>query len=161
MSFIHSSTSFILHHISHFPYSHTISQSKFASVEFKALSEKDKAKWEKLAAADKERYLAEMETYSPPAGYWMIIIQDWVFSLSPIFKTLVILFRRTLYLFACDPSSITYSYYHYYWKCICCWKNNAESLHRFLMCRYLIQYLTRQFLSPQTYVLRIHVVTSL
>jgi HD superfamily phosphohydrolase len=69
MSFIHSSTSFILHHISHFPYSHTISQSKFASVEFKALSEKDKAKWEKLAAADKERYLAEMETYSPPAGY--------------------------------------------------------------------------------------------
>lgn len=38
--------------------------SKFASVEFKALSEKDKAKWDKLAAADKERYLAEMETYS-------------------------------------------------------------------------------------------------
>jgi hypothetical protein len=38
-------------------------------VEFKALSEKDKAKWDKLAAADKERYLAEMETYSPPHGY--------------------------------------------------------------------------------------------
>lgn len=67
MSFIHSSTS--LHLIPIFPYSHTISQSKFASVEFKALSEKDKAKWDKLAAADKERYLAEMETYSPPAGY--------------------------------------------------------------------------------------------
>jgi ketosteroid isomerase-like protein len=38
-------------------------------VEFKALSEKDKAKWDKLAAADKERYLAEMETYSPPYGF--------------------------------------------------------------------------------------------
>ena len=46
-----------------------INKSKFASVEFKALSEKDKAKWDKLAAADKERYLAEMETYSPPHGY--------------------------------------------------------------------------------------------
>jgi hypothetical protein len=40
-----------------------------ASAEFKALSESEKAKYERLAAADKERYLAEMEDYEPTPGY--------------------------------------------------------------------------------------------
>ena len=37
-----------------------------ASAEFKALSDSEKAKYDRLAAADKERYLAEMVDYDPP-----------------------------------------------------------------------------------------------
>jgi len=40
---------------------------KLLSTEFKALSDKDRAKWEKKAAKDKARYLNEMKTYVPPS----------------------------------------------------------------------------------------------
>jgi len=40
---------------------------KFLSVEFKALDDDERAKWDDLAAKDKERYLREMETYVPPS----------------------------------------------------------------------------------------------
>jgi len=36
-------------------------------VEFKALSDGERAKWDKLAAEDKERYQREMEDYEPPS----------------------------------------------------------------------------------------------
>ena len=44
-----------------------LSQAKFLSVEFKALDDDERAKWDDLAAKDKERYLREMETYVPPS----------------------------------------------------------------------------------------------
>lgn len=37
---------------------------KLLSARFKALSEGEKAKWQKKADADKERYKSEMESYS-------------------------------------------------------------------------------------------------
>jgi len=40
---------------------------KLISVEFKALSDHERAKWDKLAAEDKERYQREMEDYEPPS----------------------------------------------------------------------------------------------
>merc|ERR1712071_738096 len=40
---------------------------KILSVEFKALGEKDKQKWEKKAAKDKARYISEMKNYVPPS----------------------------------------------------------------------------------------------
>jgi len=40
---------------------------KLASAEFKELSETDRARWDQLAAEDKERYNREMETYEPPS----------------------------------------------------------------------------------------------
>lgn len=40
-----------------------------ASAEFKALSDSEKAKYDRLAANDKARYLAEMEDYVPPDDY--------------------------------------------------------------------------------------------
>jgi structure-specific recognition protein 1 len=36
------------------------------SAEFKDLSTSERAKWDKLAAEDKERYQAAMEDYEPP-----------------------------------------------------------------------------------------------
>ena len=40
---------------------------KFLSTEFKAISESEKARWDELAAQDKERYQREMESYEPPS----------------------------------------------------------------------------------------------
>lgn len=40
---------------------------KILSVEFKALGEEDKQKWEKKAAKDKARYIREMKSYVPPS----------------------------------------------------------------------------------------------
>jgi len=40
---------------------------KLLSVQFKALSAKENAKWQKLAEKDKARYLREMEHYVPPS----------------------------------------------------------------------------------------------
>ena len=40
---------------------------KILSVEFKNLKAKESAKWQKLADKDKERYLREMENYTPPS----------------------------------------------------------------------------------------------
>jgi hypothetical protein len=37
------------------------------SVEFKEISTSERARWDKLAAQDKERYLAAMEDYEPPS----------------------------------------------------------------------------------------------
>merc|ERR1711935_706495 len=39
---------------------------KLISAEFKTLTDKEKRKWEKKAAKDKERYLDEMSRYVPP-----------------------------------------------------------------------------------------------
>jgi len=49
--------------------SHTIYQyqAKLLSVEFKAISADERAKWDKLAIEDKERYQGEMEDYEPPS----------------------------------------------------------------------------------------------
>jgi hypothetical protein len=38
------------------------------SVEFKKISTSERARWDKLAAEDKERYQAAMEDYVPPAS---------------------------------------------------------------------------------------------
>jgi hypothetical protein len=40
---------------------------KLLSVEFKAISADERAKWDKLAIEDKERYQGEMEDYEPPS----------------------------------------------------------------------------------------------
>ncbi|KAL3785715.1 hypothetical protein ACHAW5_004543 [Stephanodiscus triporus] len=40
---------------------------KIMSVEFKEMSASERAKWDKLAVADKERYQAAMEDYEPPS----------------------------------------------------------------------------------------------
>lgn len=40
---------------------------KLLSVDFKKLKPAQNAKWQKLAEKDKERYLKEMETYTPPS----------------------------------------------------------------------------------------------
>lgn len=45
----------------------TTSQAKILSVEFKALKPAAAAKWQKLAEKDKDRYLREMESYTPPS----------------------------------------------------------------------------------------------
>jgi hypothetical protein len=37
------------------------------SVEFKAISTSERARWDKLAVQDKERYQAAMEDYEPPS----------------------------------------------------------------------------------------------
>jgi isopenicillin N synthase-like dioxygenase len=42
-------------------------QAKYLSVEFKALDEDEKAKWDSLAQKDKDRYQREMESYVPPS----------------------------------------------------------------------------------------------
>lgn len=42
-------------------------QAKILSAEFKQVSEREKAKWDQLAAEDKERYQREMEDYEPPS----------------------------------------------------------------------------------------------
>jgi len=39
---------------------------KLISAEFKSISEKERKKWDKKAAKDKERYLDEMTRYEPP-----------------------------------------------------------------------------------------------
>lgn len=39
---------------------------KLLSVEFKAVSASERARWDQLAAEDKERYQAQMENYDPP-----------------------------------------------------------------------------------------------
>ncbi|KAL7531628.1 hypothetical protein ACHAXR_009214 [Thalassiosira sp. AJA248-18] len=40
---------------------------KLLSVEFKAISASERAKWDELAVEDKERYQREMEDYEPPS----------------------------------------------------------------------------------------------
>ena len=42
---------------------------KYTSYMYKALTVEEKQKWEAHAAQDKARYEAEMQSYSPPAGY--------------------------------------------------------------------------------------------
>lgn len=42
---------------------------KLLSAEFKALSDEERAKYDKLAEADKERFVEEMKSYVPPVGY--------------------------------------------------------------------------------------------
>jgi len=42
-------------------------QAKLLSTEFKDISESERAKYDKLAQADKERYQREMEDYEPPS----------------------------------------------------------------------------------------------
>ena len=37
------------------------------SAEFKQISESERAKWDQLAAEDKERYQRAMESYEPPS----------------------------------------------------------------------------------------------
>lgn len=39
------------------------------SAEFKELSAEERAKYDKLAEADKERFVEQMKTYVPPVGY--------------------------------------------------------------------------------------------
>jgi len=39
---------------------------KILSVEFKEISESERARWDRLAAQDKDRYMAAMETYEAP-----------------------------------------------------------------------------------------------
>ena len=41
-------------------------QAKTLSIEFKAITPKERTKWDKKAAKDKERYLEEMTHYVPP-----------------------------------------------------------------------------------------------
>lgn len=43
-------------------------QGKIAGAEWKTLSPEEKAKYEKMAAVDKERYQNEMKDYTPPSG---------------------------------------------------------------------------------------------
>jgi hypothetical protein len=46
---------------------HTLpAQAKILSVEFKAISASERARWDKLASDDKERYQHAMESYDPP-----------------------------------------------------------------------------------------------
>eukprot|EP00979_Chaetoceros_neogracilis_P009556 scaffold2184_cov266-Chaetoceros_neogracile.AAC.15 len=49
-------------------YGRYLCEAKVLSKEFKAITVDDRAKWDKLAAEDKERYQREMETYEPPSS---------------------------------------------------------------------------------------------
>ena len=49
----------------HHPHTHT--QAKIMSTEFKAIDGDERARWDQLAAEDKERYNREMEDYTPPS----------------------------------------------------------------------------------------------
>ena len=59
---------------------------KIISAQFKALPEKERAKWEAKAAADKERYQAEMESESP----FVCICTFWFISFTSMLTCLFI-----------------------------------------------------------------------
>ena len=63
-----SSLSHTLLRINRFVEIHLKPKGKIAGSEWKSMAAEAKAKYDKLAAADKERYAKEMKNYTPPAG---------------------------------------------------------------------------------------------
>ncbi|KAL3816605.1 hypothetical protein ACHAXA_001508, partial [Cyclostephanos tholiformis] len=49
---------------------------KILSVEFKEISESERARWDRLAAQDKDRYMAAMETYEAPTEHFKALPEE-------------------------------------------------------------------------------------